>query len=213
MTPLRAKYIRDLVIRGRSKHTQEAYTRYVRDLARYYRRSPELISYEEVTGWLYHLIKERQLSASSVNIAVSAVRFLYAVTLGRETLDLMASVPHMKRATPRAEVYARSEVEAILIAPRQPRDPVFLMTVYGCGLRISEATQLRQSPLGLSGYTAFFVSSAKPGLGHLGVIRAAYIGLMDLLARAQSYFSNLLLRSNPSSPQSALHRSRYFTHT
>src|SRR5271165_252029 len=53
MTPLRAKYIRDLVIHGRSKHTQEAYTRYVCDLARYYRRSPELISYEEVTGWLY----------------------------------------------------------------------------------------------------------------------------------------------------------------
>src|SRR5260370_27323795 len=81
VTPLRAKYIRDLVIRGRSKHTQEAYIRYVRDLARYYRRSPELISYEEVAGWLYHLIKERQLSASSVNIAVSAVPFLYAVTL------------------------------------------------------------------------------------------------------------------------------------
>src|SRR5215475_12019773 len=38
----------------------------------------------------------------------------------------------------------------------------------------------RQNPLGLSGYTAFFVSSAKPCLGHLGVIRAAYIGLMDL---------------------------------
>ena len=76
MTPLRAKFIRDLVIRGRSKNTQEAYTRYVCDLARYYRRSPELISYEEVTGWLYHLIKERQLSASSVKIAVSAVRFL-----------------------------------------------------------------------------------------------------------------------------------------
>src|SRR5271170_3152678 len=103
MTPLRAKYIRYLVIHGRSKHTQEAYTRYVCDLARYYRRSPELISYEEVTGWLFHLIKERQLSASSVNIAVSAVRFFYAVTLGRETLDLMASVPHMKRATRRAE--------------------------------------------------------------------------------------------------------------
>jgi hypothetical protein len=47
MTPLRAKYIRDLVIRSRSEHTQEAYIRYVCDLARYYRRSPELISYEE----------------------------------------------------------------------------------------------------------------------------------------------------------------------
>src|SRR4029077_10951141 len=93
MTPLRSKNIRDLVIRGRSKHTQEAYIRYVCDLARYYRRSPELISYEEVTDWVSHLIKERQLSASSVNIAVSAVRFLYAVRVGRETLDLMASIP------------------------------------------------------------------------------------------------------------------------
>src|SRR5438093_1360515 len=143
MTPLRAKYIRDLVIHGRSKNAQEAYTRYVCDLARYYRRSPELISYEEVTGWLYHLIKERQLSASSVNIAVSAVRFLYAVKLGRETLDLMASVSDMKRATGRAD----SEIEAILTPPRQPRDRVFLMTVYGCGLRISEATQLKTSDI------------------------------------------------------------------
>jgi integrase/recombinase XerD len=147
MTPLRSKYIRDLVIRGRSKHTQEAYTRYVRDLARYYRRSPELISYEEVTDWVYHLITERLLSASSVNVAVSAVRFLYAVTLSRETVDLMASVPHMKRATRRAEVYARSEVEAILTAPRQPRNRVLLMTIYGCGLRISEATQLKTSDI------------------------------------------------------------------
>jgi integrase len=59
----------------------------------------------------------------------------------------MASIPHMKRATRRAEVYARSEVEAILTAPRQPRHRVLLMTVYGCGLRISEATQLKTSDI------------------------------------------------------------------
>jgi integrase/recombinase XerD len=120
MTPLRAKFIRDLVIRGRSKNTQKAYTRCVCDLARYYRRSPELISYVEVTGWLQHLIKERQLAASSIH-AVSAVRFLYAVTLGRERIDLVTSVPHMKRAIGPAEVYARGEVEAISTAPGQPR--------------------------------------------------------------------------------------------
>src|SRR5258707_4376275 len=118
MTPLRAKYIRDLVIHGRSKNTQEAYTRYVCDLARYYRRSPELISYEEVTGWLYHLIKERQLSASSVNIAVGAGRFLYAATLGRETLDLMASVSDMKRATARADSYDDTMLAATMNARR-----------------------------------------------------------------------------------------------
>ena len=85
MTELRAKYIRDLTVRGRAPRTQLAYTRFVAELARYYKRSPELISYEEVTDWLYHLIKERQLSASSVNVAVNAVRFLYGITLGRNT--------------------------------------------------------------------------------------------------------------------------------
>ena len=147
MTPLRAKYIRDLAVRGRAQRTQQAYTRYVSELARYYHRSPELISYEEVTDWLYHLIKERQLSASSVNVAVNAVRFLYGITLGRNTEGLMASVPHMKHAIRRAEIYARSEVEAILSAPSQPRDRAFLMTVYACGLRLSEARDLKTSDI------------------------------------------------------------------
>jgi hypothetical protein len=38
---------------------------------------------QEVADWLYYLVKERELSASSVNIAVNAVRFLYGITLER----------------------------------------------------------------------------------------------------------------------------------
>jgi integrase/recombinase XerD len=142
MTALRAKYIRDLTVRGRAQRTQRSYIKYVAELARYYDRSPELISYEEVTDWLYHLIKERHLSASSVNVAANAARFLYGITLGRNTEELILSVPRMKPAVLRAEVYARSEVEAILSAPRQPRDRAFLMAVYACGLRVSEAKDL-----------------------------------------------------------------------
>jgi len=147
MTALRAKYIRDLAIRGRAERTQRAYTRYVAELARYHRRSPELISYEEVTDWLYHLIKERHLSASSVNVAVNAVRFLYGITLGRDTEKLTASVPHMKHAIRRSEIYARSELEAILSAPGQRRDRAFLMTGYACGLRLSEGRQLQSGDI------------------------------------------------------------------
>jgi len=84
MTPLRSKYIRDLAIRGRAERTQEAYTRYLCDLARYYRRSPELISYEEVRDWLYHLIKERKQSASSLTYL-----FPERIALGTEGLGLI----------------------------------------------------------------------------------------------------------------------------
>lgn len=143
MTPLREKFIRGLAIRGRAVRTQQAYTSFVADLAGFYKRSPDLISYEEVTVWIEHLIKERRLAASSVNIAVNAVRFLYGTTLGRDTAALLAAIPRMKRNVRRAEVYAVSEVEALLTAPSQPRDRAFLMTVYAGGLRLSEATQLK----------------------------------------------------------------------
>jgi hypothetical protein len=48
---------------------------------------------------------------------VNAVRFLYGITLGRNTEGLTTSVPHMKHAIRRSEIYARSELEAILSAP------------------------------------------------------------------------------------------------
>jgi site-specific recombinase XerD len=115
----------------------------VADLARYYRRSPDQISYDEVVSWLHHLIRERKQSPSSLNIAVNAVRFLYGVTLQRDVQALLAAIPRMKRDTRRAEVYARSEIEAILSASAQSRDRAFLMSVYAGGLRLSEATHLQ----------------------------------------------------------------------
>jgi site-specific recombinase XerD len=143
MTQLRAKYQRDMAVRGLAERTQQSYTAYVADLARYHKRSPDLISYDGVVDWIHHLIRDRLLAPSSVNIAVNGVRFLYAVTLQRDVAPLLAGVPRMKRNVTRAEVYATSELEAILTAPTQPRDRAFLMTVYACGLRLSEAIALK----------------------------------------------------------------------
>lgn len=132
-----------MAIRGLAQRTQQAYTAFVVDLARFFNQSPDTLSYDQVTDWILHLIKERKLSPSSVNIAVNAVRFLYATTLKRDVVPLMASIPRIKRNKTRAEVYARSEVEKILTAPPQPRDRAFLMLVYGTGLRLSEALHIQ----------------------------------------------------------------------
>jgi integrase/recombinase XerD len=71
------------------------------------------------------------------------VRFLYQTTLGRDTAELFAQVPRMKRETKRAHAYSVAEMEAILNTPRRPRDLAFLRVVYGCGLRLMEAASLR----------------------------------------------------------------------
>jgi len=147
MTALKQKYIRDLAIRGKAPRTQQSYTAFVADLGRYYHKSPDLLTYDQVADWLFHLIKERKLSSSSVNIAVNAVRFFYGVTLARDLAELNAKVPHMKRVTKRAHAYAVAEIEAILQAPLRLRDRVFLMLVYSCGLRLTEACTLRFTDL------------------------------------------------------------------
>jgi len=143
MTVLRQKYLRDLTIRGKAESTRQAYTAYVAELAKFHRRSPDLLSYDEVADWLWHLTKERKLSGSTVNIAVNAVRFLYRTTLGRDTAELFAKVPRIKRSTKRAHAYSVQEVEAILQAAPRPRDAAFLRLVYGCGLRLMEACAVR----------------------------------------------------------------------
>jgi integrase/recombinase XerD len=143
MTPLRAKYQRDMTVRGLAARTRQSYTSFVADLAGFYHRSPDQISYDQVVDWVHHLIRDRHLAPSSVNIAVNGIRFFYAVTLHRDVDELMAAIPRMKRNTTRAQVYAKSELEAILTAPAQPRDRAFLMTVYAAGLRLSEAIHLQ----------------------------------------------------------------------
>ena len=192
-TPLRAKYIRDLAIRGRAERTQQSYSRYVSELARYYHRSPEHISYQEVADWLYYLIKERELSASSVNIAVNAVRFLYGVSLERNTDQLMASVPRMKHAIRRAEIYALlgEGVSAHEIARRLWAD--FLVLSFRGNAKLPAPTRYwieRWSWLSADGKPALVALVEKPKTGR-GTAVSTLAYLRNVAAIKGIYFSSI----------------------
>src|SRR6202521_4461454 len=92
-TPLRAKYIRDLAIRGRAERTQQSYSRYVSELARYYHRSPELISYQEVADWLYYLIAAEELHLPDSELRIPANRARWFSLLYRKRWVLYAKCP------------------------------------------------------------------------------------------------------------------------
>lgn len=148
MHPLRAKFERELRIRGRSERTIHAYVACVRALTKHYGgRSPDKLGDEEIRDWLHHLRQARRLSASSLNVAVNAVRAWHTLALGRDPAGAIAGVPHCKRATTRAEVYAVSEIARLLAAAPPGRDRAFLATVYACGLRLDEARHLQTADL------------------------------------------------------------------
>ena len=80
MTELRKRMTDDMVVRWMSKATQEAYVAAVVGLARFYRRSPDQVSDEEVQAYLLYLMRERKRAWNTCNIVVHGLRFFYHVT-------------------------------------------------------------------------------------------------------------------------------------
>ncbi|QJD30932.1 site-specific integrase [Methylococcus geothermalis] len=65
MTPLRAKMIKAMQVRGFSVRTHESYLYAVTDLARYFRRAPDQLGIDDLRRYFEYLATERGLSGAS----------------------------------------------------------------------------------------------------------------------------------------------------
>lgn len=144
MTPLRQKLIDEIQLRGFSPHTQDSYARWVTGLARFHHRSPDQIVDDEIKAYLLHLLRIRKLAASSIIVAVSALRFFFGQVLHRPTQAIEEALPRMKKPVLRPKVYSVQELERLLGRPELNRKHrAVFMTTYAAGLRVSEVCQLR----------------------------------------------------------------------
>ena len=142
MTPLRQRMIEDMQIRNLAQHTQRAYCGYVSLFARHFEKSPELLGPEDIRAYQVHLTQDRKLSPSSVNVAVSAIRFLYKVTLKRGW-NLDEIIPTGRHQHKLPVVLSPQEVATFLDAVESIKHRVILTVCYAAGLRISEAVHLK----------------------------------------------------------------------
>ena len=83
MTSLRQRMIEDMQVRNLSPHTQRPYLQYISQFAHHFHKSPDLLGPVEIRAFQLYLTRDRQLAASSIGVAVAAIRFLYKVTLQR----------------------------------------------------------------------------------------------------------------------------------
>lgn len=143
MGELRERMLHDLVVRGMSPRTQEAYLAAVAGLAKHYHHRPDALSVQQVEGYIRHLIEQRHLAPNSVRIAVFGLRFFYTVTLHRQPFTL----PLPKGVKKLPEVLSREEVARLLANTTTLRERALLMTTYGGGLRVSEVVRLRVSDI------------------------------------------------------------------
>jgi integrase/recombinase XerD len=146
MTPLRRRMIEDMQIRNLAPRTQACYVEQVGRFARHFRKSPELLGPTEIRAWQIYLAADKRLAASSISVAVAALRFLYTVTL-RRTWNVKDDIPTCRQPRQLPEVLSPAEVAAFLDGMKTLKHRVILTVCYAAGLRVSEAVRLRSAAI------------------------------------------------------------------
>ena len=141
MTPLRTRFIEDMQLHGYSAKTQVSYTSAVRGLARFYHKSPDLVTEEELRRYFLHLTLEKKIARGTATIILCAIKFFFQKTLQRNWATLPLLRPPREKKVP--VVLSRGEVQRILGRVQVPLYRICLTTIYSCGLRLSEGRCLR----------------------------------------------------------------------
>jgi len=141
MSTLREKMLEDLQLRGITPRTQKKYIREVRDLANYFKKSPEELGEEEVKKYLVHLLEDRKLSTGTYKNYVAGIKFLYKTTLNREEVVEKIKYPKAKIKLP--VVLDLAEVKMLLTVMENLKHRAILTITYSAGLRISETARLK----------------------------------------------------------------------
>ena len=142
MTPLRQRMIEDMRIRRFAPGTQYTYIRAVERFAQHFGRSPELLGREKVREFLVCL-QESGASYAVVSSYISALRFLYRITLRRSWTPEDIPFPRQPKHLP--SIPTREEVVRFLKSIPNIKHRAVLTTCYAAGLRVSEAVRLKVS--------------------------------------------------------------------
>jgi integrase/recombinase XerD len=140
MGALREKMEREIRLRRFSPKTKQAYTGAVYGLAKYYNKSPDLISNEEIQEYILYLM-DKGYSWSTCNVAINSFKFFYTKTIKRKSIKLY--LPPRKKRQILPEVLSKQEVERLFLASGNPKNRALLITTYGSGLRVSEVVNLK----------------------------------------------------------------------
>ena len=141
MTPLRQRMLEDLQIRNYSPATVRCYVRSVADFAKHFKRSPDQLGSEEIRSWQLYLLRDKGVKISSYIQAICGLRFFFSNTLNRKVEIERIALPRYEKKLP--VILSKEEVKAMLQAPRNLGHRAILATLYGSGLRVSEATNLK----------------------------------------------------------------------
>ena len=137
--------LEDLQIRHYSKTTIRLYLHAVSVFAQHFGKPPDQLDAAHIRQYQLFLVQEKKVSLSTFIQVVCALRFFYSHTLNQK-IDI-ERIPFPRRERKLPLILSREEVKALLQAPRNLRHRTMLAVLYGSGLRVAEAAQLKVSDI------------------------------------------------------------------
>ncbi len=132
ISPLRLRMTEDMTVRGFTASTQRGYIAAVRDFTAFFGHSPDQANAEDLRRFQLQM-RSAGASATTMNAAVSALRFFFGVTLGRG--DAEAGMTTVRRPRRLPVILSPEEVARLLDAAPGLKYRAALSLAYGAGLR------------------------------------------------------------------------------
>ena len=140
ISPLRRRMIEDMTVRKFAARTQEGYIRAVIGFSTFLGASPATASAEDLRRYRLHLV-ESGVGAPTINHSLTALRFLFLVTLRKPAIVL--DMPFVREPRRLPVVLSPQEVARLLDAAPGLKYKAALSIAYGAGLRASEVISLK----------------------------------------------------------------------
>ena len=131
----------DMKMRNFSKYSFYTYSHKAVEMMKYFNKPMEDVTTEEMRKFLIMLKEERKLANKTVNYYNSILRFLYEVTLDKVLNK--KQIPMLKDKRRICKVLTKEELSTFFDACDNPKYKMIFMLIYGSGLRIGEAANLR----------------------------------------------------------------------
>jgi len=144
ISPLRRRMTEDMTIRGFTVGTQRGYLVAVEKFTSFLGRAPDGATVEDLRRYQLHM-RSNGASATTMNTAVSALRFFFGVTLGRD--DANQGMTTVREPSKLPVVLSPEEVARLLDAAPGLKHRAALSVAYGAGLRASEVVSLKLSDI------------------------------------------------------------------
>ena len=134
-----------LELTGLRPRTVDVYSRAVKQLQEHYSKKPKEITEQEVQDYLLYRKNKSKWAAPTLKTALCGIRYYYQMMLNVnwELFRIAKFASESKLPT----VLTKEEVDKILKCARPFNNYVYLVLVYSCGLRLSEALNIEVSDI------------------------------------------------------------------